>query len=97
MPSLRSAIDAQLVSGGTECRYTEWVKWDGTKLLPVWDELIGRELYSHIGDDGTDFDGFENVNEIETAPRAVVSGLQATLHAVVANQTRLSSFLDRSD
>eukprot|EP01043_Picozoa_sp_COSAG02_P051279 COSAG02_NODE_5378_length_4383_cov_2.451807_3_plen_72_part_00 len=71
------------------------MRWDGAKLLPIWGELIGRELYSHVGDDGTDFDGFENVNEVETAPHAVVAGLQATLHAVVANQTRLPSFSGR--
>ena len=73
-------------------RYTEWVRWDGAHLLPIWGDLIGRELYSHVGDDGTDFDAFENVNEVETAPASVVAGLQATLHAVVANQTRLPSF-----
>ena len=36
-----------------------------------------------------DFDAFENVNEVTTAPAGVVSSLSATLHAVVANQTRL--------
>ena len=72
-----------------EWRYTEWVRWDGVKLAPIWGELIGRELYSHVGDDGTDFDAFENVNEVTTAPAGVVSSLSATLHAVVANQTRL--------
>ena len=73
-------------------RYTEWVRWDGAKLLPIWDNLIGRELYSHVGDDGTDFDGFENVNEVNSAPPEVVVGLQTLLHAIVANQTRLPSF-----
>ena len=29
--------------------------------------VIGRELYSHVGDDGTDFDGFENANEVRLA------------------------------
>ena len=47
---------------GSSFRYTEWVRWDGV-LLPIWDNLIGRELL-HVGDDGTDFDGFENVNEV---------------------------------
>ena len=75
-----------------EWRYTEWVRWDGVKLRPIWDALVGRELYSHVGDDGSDFDGFENVNEVTTAPAGVVAGLSATLHAVVANQTRLPSF-----
>ena len=61
-------------------------------MLPIWDNLIGRELYSHVGDDGTDFDGFENVNEVNSAPPEVVVGLQTLLHAIVANQTRLPSF-----
>ena len=68
------------------------MRWDGVKLLPIWDDLIGRELYSHVGDDGTDFDRFENVNEVNSAPAEILLGLQKLLHAVVANQTRLPSF-----
>ena len=47
-----------------EWRYTEWTVWNGTSLRPEWGAagLIGRELYSHVGDDGTDFDAFENRN-----------------------------------
>jgi iduronate 2-sulfatase len=45
-----------------EWRYTEWARWNVT--APDWAvPLIGAELYSHSGDDGTTFDGaFEVVN-----------------------------------
>lgn len=45
-------------------RYTEWARWNGTKLAPEWDApLLGAELYDHLGDDGTSFDApFEVVN-----------------------------------
>lgn len=37
-------------------RYTEWVGWDGAKLLPAWNISHGIELYDHDGDMGDDFD-----------------------------------------
>jgi hypothetical protein len=33
-------------------RYTEWVKWDGAKLRPIWAEHHGLELYDHSSDNG---------------------------------------------
>eukprot|EP01051_Picozoa_sp_SAG22_P002379 SAG22_NODE_104_length_20159_cov_5.877517_18_plen_262_part_00 len=75
-----------------EWRYTEWIRWSGKTLRPIWSELVGRELYSHVGDDGSDFDAFENVNDVGTAKPGTVAGLSALLHAVVANQTRMASF-----
>jgi len=60
-------------------RYTVWVPWDGDKLVPVWDATgnqTAEELYSHEGDDGTDFDAFENVNMATTHPD-VASQLRA--------------------
>jgi hypothetical protein len=44
---------------------TQWLKWDGANLLPMWNESVGVELYSHVGDVGmapAAFDDFENVN-----------------------------------
>ena len=78
-----------------EWRYTEWVRWNGTSLAPIWTERVGHELYSHVGDDGTDFDAFENTNEVATADPEVVTALSSLLHAVVANQTRLPSLAVR--
>jgi iduronate 2-sulfatase len=61
-----------------EWRYTEWVVWNGTTLQPEWGQRIGHELYSHVGDDGTDFDAFENTNEAERpANSRTVLGLNA--------------------
>ena len=65
--------------------------WNGTTLRPEWSERVGHELYSHVGDDGSDFDAFENRNEADDSDKAEVVGtLRALLHAVVANQTRIS-------
>jgi hypothetical protein len=44
---------------------TQWSKWDGEKLQPIWEDPVGIELYTHVGDDGmapAAFDDFENVN-----------------------------------
>ena len=43
-------------------RYTRWMAWDGDALAPVWDAVLGEELYGHAGDDGRDLDAFENEN-----------------------------------
>lgn len=50
-----------------EWRYTEWPRWKcyDTNVCDDaadWDDLAGRELYSHIGDIGACFDCFENEN-----------------------------------
>lgn len=71
-----------------EWRYTEWVRWDGATLLPDWSHVVGRELYSHAGDDGTDFNCFENANQDSSHPN-IVREMSSLLHSVVANQTRL--------
>ena len=44
---------------------TIWYVWDGQKLSPKWQEVVGIELYDHAGDDGmapAAFDDYENVN-----------------------------------
>lgn len=44
---------------------TQWSRWDGDSLSARWDEPVGIELYSHVGDTGVAraaFDSYENVN-----------------------------------
>jgi len=64
-------------------RYTEWVRWNGTSLAPIWGELKAAELYDHDGDDGawTDPDRFENVNEYLSTDKALVAALSKQMHA----------------
>eukprot|EP00927_Polykrikos_kofoidii_P031394 TRINITY_DN26_c0_g2_i2.p1 TRINITY_DN26_c0_g2~~TRINITY_DN26_c0_g2_i2.p1 ORF type:complete len:737 (-),score=84.45 TRINITY_DN26_c0_g2_i2:169-2379(-) len=69
-------------------RYTEWVRWNGTTLEPDWSTFVARELYSHEGDTGFDFNAFENVCEHKDNPD-VVAQLSDKLHTVVNNQQRL--------
>lgn len=48
-----------------EWAVTEWLRWNGTALRPIWEESVGVELYSHAGNSGigpASFDDFENVN-----------------------------------
>eukprot|EP01006_Ploeotia_vitrea_P004687 TRINITY_DN115191_c0_g1_i1.p1 TRINITY_DN115191_c0_g1~~TRINITY_DN115191_c0_g1_i1.p1 ORF type:complete len:546 (+),score=36.72 TRINITY_DN115191_c0_g1_i1:136-1638(+) len=54
-----------------EWRYTEWARWNGEKLLVDWRKVVGQELYSHKGDDGTDFNAWENVNVATDHPEVV--------------------------
>lgn len=64
-------------------RYTVWLQWDGTKLAGDFSRPpIGVELYAHTGDDGTDFDSFENVN-VATDPenQAIVADMHAKAKA----------------
>jgi len=69
-------------------RFTQWAAWNGTSLTPVWSAPrwpdLGEELYSHVGDDGTDFDAFENENCNASEPQ-VAATLRALLHEAVAN------------
>jgi len=64
-------------------RYTEWVRWNGTDLTPIWSDLKAAELYNHTEDNGawTDADKFENVNLVTTADKDLVSALSKKLHA----------------
>lgn len=68
-------------------RYTEWAAWDGAHLRPDWSHLAGRELYDHFGDDGTDYDKWENVNLADDPKHAEdVSMLSKQLHDLVMHQ-----------
>ena len=72
-------------------RYTQWAAWDGARLAPTWAAPrwpdVGEELYSHVGDDGSDFDAFENANCNASEPH-VATALRAVLHEAVANASR---------
>lgn len=67
-------------------RYTEWAKWDGAQLQPDWSDLLGVELYDHLGDDGRNFDAaFEVKNLAEDASLAPVrAALSSQLRAAYA-------------
>eukprot|EP01079_Euglenida_sp_SAG-EU17-18_P002441 gene2441-514_t len=60
-----------------EWRYTEWYQFLGEDLLPSCDHIRGTELYPHTGDNGTDFNAFENVN---LAADGAHNQTAATLH-----------------
>jgi arylsulfatase A-like enzyme len=64
-------------------RYTEWPRWNGTNMTPIWSEMKAAELYDHLGDDTpwTDADKFENVNVVTTTDPSVVNALSVKLHA----------------
>ena len=71
-------------------RYTLWVSWDGAALAPRWDDpRAEEELYSHDGDDSTDMDRWENVNEARDHP-ALAASLRAQVVAFFsANHPRV--------
>jgi hypothetical protein len=76
-------------------RYTEYVRWNGSALMPMWDQVFSRELYDHQGDDGVDYDGFEMKNQLDEVNRTspeVLPMLAAKLREVAgAPQLALSS------
>jgi iduronate 2-sulfatase len=63
-------------------RLTEWYNWNGTSMKanfttpPQW----GVELYDHNGDDGTNFEAWENVN---LAGQPQYASVQAALHELL--------------
>ena len=57
-----------------------------SRAAPRWPD-VGEELYSHVGDDGSDFDAFENANCNASEPH-VATALRAVLHEAVANASR---------
>jgi hypothetical protein len=71
-----------------EFRYTEWKLWDGGTLQPVWSEMVAVELYDHRGDNGQDFNRWENENlAAEPSMTAVVARLKAALAAQFESDT----------
>eukprot|EP00040_Diaphanoeca_grandis_P039908 m.260558 g.260558 ORF g.260558 m.260558 type:complete len:515 (+) comp40127_c0_seq1:20-1564(+) len=65
-------------------RYTQWVRWNGTLLMPSWNETVATELYDHRGCDqphcNSDFDRWENANMAGQEP-AVEQQLALQLRA----------------
>jgi hypothetical protein len=65
-------------------RYTAWMYWNGTLLLPDFSrEPAGIELYAHGGDEESDFDMFENENVASDPAHAAVL---EKLHAMAVEQ-----------
>lgn len=75
-------------------RYTEWAKWDGKNLRPIWEESAGVELYDHKGDDGpsskASYEQFENVN-VASQKLSVVASLSTQLRSHFDNDTVASA------
>ena len=83
-PNIPSEIEVMGLSVRDDrWRYTEWVRWNGTALAPIWSELKAAELYDHEGDDGawTDPDRFENVNVVASTDKQLVAALSKQMHA----------------
>ena len=69
-------------------RYTVWLAFNGTANRAVWPSnvggaLLGEELYDHEGDDGSDFDAYENVN---LATKPSFAGTKAKLLAALRDK-----------
>lgn len=61
-------------------RYTEWVKWNGTAMLPSWDDNHGRELYDHTNLTYPFPEWRENVNlAYEMSHKDIVANLSHAL------------------
>ena len=77
-------------------RCTEWLAWNGTAIAPDWHDVRGVELYDHRGDDGTNFDAYENVNLAAGdagpgdggGPNATIAAEIARLHAELVTAFR---------
>eukprot|EP00937_MAST-01D_sp_MAST-1D-sp2_P005350 g5350.t1 len=75
-------------------RYTEWLAWNQSALLPLWNNVTARELYDFRAVDAaahypTDFDASETIN---VANRSENAALVANLSAVLrAHYTPLQS------
>jgi iduronate 2-sulfatase len=68
-----------------EWRYTEWIVWNGSSLLPLWEKVVGRELYDHRNETlyPSDFDLSENTN-LATDPEyaSVMGNLSSMVHTM---------------
>lgn len=66
-----NTIDVQGYSvRGADWRYTEWLRWNQTSKEPIWGQVVGRELYNHTGDDGSDFDRTSDIENVWNASKA---------------------------
>ena len=64
-------------------RYTVWVAFNGTRNRGNFSAVHGEELYTHVGDTGTDFDAFENTN---LATDDATKPTRQTLNALILEQ-----------
>lgn len=67
----------------SQYRYVEWVRFNQTGFppTPLWNEILGRELYDH-GTDKTDTNAAEAINLVNTeASKDIVAELSDQLHA----------------
>ena len=76
-----------------EYRYTEFVRWNGSSLSPIWSEVESRELYDHRLDiPGTAAweakDDFEDVNIAPGAEPALLAKLASKLRAAFGDGGR---------
>jgi hypothetical protein len=67
-------------------RYTEFVRWNGSALAPIWGEVLSRELYDHSQNipgspEWERRDDFEDKNMLAQAAPALVAQLAAKLRA----------------
>jgi len=80
----RSDIDVHGYSvRSDEWRYTEWVSWNKTSLRPIWSEVVGRELYNHSGDYGSNIDKStptHNVWNTSDVHKEIVANLSIVIH-----------------
>ena len=68
-------------------RYTCWFGFDGIKIVPRTDHILGRELYDHRNDRNDDIDWpGEHVNVVHDSTHAV---LVAALHAKILKYIQL--------
>eukprot|EP01060_Flectonema_neradi_P016062 TRINITY_DN2266_c1_g1_i1.p1 TRINITY_DN2266_c1_g1~~TRINITY_DN2266_c1_g1_i1.p1 ORF type:complete len:532 (+),score=87.49 TRINITY_DN2266_c1_g1_i1:48-1643(+) len=71
-------------------RYTEWVVWNKSSLLPIWDQIHAKELYNHTSDFAASMDfSTPTVNLVnESTLQKVVSDLSVVLKGhFVSDQT----------
>merc|ERR1712083_1139887 len=67
----------------SQYRYIEWVNFNKTGFppTPLWDEILGRELYDH-GTDKTDTNAAEAINLAnDESAKDIVKELSIKLHA----------------
>ena len=79
-----SALDYMGYSMRTDThRLVQWMLWDGQRLKPKWDSVVGLELYDHSANNQLDnsyLDDSENTNLANLPQHAtVLTQLQAQL------------------
>lgn len=70
-------------------RYTEWVHWNKNTTGPIWDNVVGQELYNHTGDYGASIDAATPTKNHHGNPSLaqVEAKLQKQLHQHFKNDS----------